>query len=526
MIGLPRRSAVRRTAAALAIMAIRLPVAADAQATAYEQLQAFSAVLSHARLNYVDSVDFSSLVMGAIRGMLNSLDPHSRYETRQEFELLAQWGRGELAGPGLQLDNAGQVVTVLSVFPKGPAAKAGVEPGDRILRVNDSTAEGLNAEAVELQLLGEKGSKVRVALERGNPLTPETLAVSLKRTEIDNKVVTSARLLGSETGYVRLAEFTPLAPEELIKAVKKLRGMGAKQLILDLRWNPGGDMRAMTSIASTFLPAHTEIFHTQGRKKTGLDSVATDGEGDFVKLPLILLINAETASAAEVMAGSLQDHDRAVIVGRRSFGKALMQNALPLPNGDVVWLTTARVVTPSGRIIQRRYRGQGRDQYLAGGGKGGSAEDTLAVYRTDRGRQVRGGGGILPDVVRPVSAELPVWFSVAMDSGYASVADSVAPTLSSDPSAKAAWMADSAAWDAKLVTPFMARVRTGLGIQAIPGPALRARIGRFLAGQTAAQRWGPEAGEEFLIAHDADIRAALNEFPRLSTLLLVPPSTR
>jgi carboxyl-terminal processing protease len=333
-------------------------------------------------------------------------------------------------------------------------------------------------------------------------------------------------LVGPETGYVRLAEFTPLAPEELTKAVKKLRGMGAKQLILDLRWNPGGDMQAMASIASTFLPAHTEIFHTQGRKKTGLDSVATDGGGDFVKLPLILLINAETASAAEVMAGSLQDHDRAVIVGRRSFGKALMQNALPLPNGDVVWLTTARVVTPSGRVIQRRYRGQGRDEYIAGGGKGGSAEDTLTLYRTDRGRPVRGGGGILPDVARPLTADLPVWFSVAMDSGYASVADSLAPTLGSDPSAKTAWMADSAAWDAKLVTPFMARVRSGLGVQVLPGPALRARIGRFLASQTAAERWGPEAGEEFFVAHDADIRAALNEFPRLSTLLLVPPSNR
>jgi carboxyl-terminal processing protease len=521
------RAAGRRTGAILALMGLlTLPATAEAQGTAYEQLQAFSAVLSHARLNYVDSVDFNGLVRGAIRGLLSSLDPHSYYVTRREFELLTQWDRGELAGPGLELDNAGQVVTVLSVLPKGPAAKAGVEPGDRVLRVNDSTAEGLSAEAVQVQLVGEKGSKVRLVLERGNPLTAETLAVSLKRAEIDHPVVSSARMLGSETGYVRLAEFTPLASDELTKAVKKLRGKGAKQLILDLRWNPGGDMQAMASIASTFLPAHTEVFHTQGRKKTGLDSVITDKQGDFAKLPLIVLINSGTASAAEVMAGSLQDHDRALIVGRRSFGKALMQTSLPLPNGDVVWMTTARIVTPSGRIIQRRYRGQGRDQYIAGGGKGGSAEDTLASYRTDRGRQVRGGGGILPDVVRPLSAELPVWFSVAMDSGYASVADSAAQTLGSEPSAKAAWMADSAAWDAKLVAPFVARVRSGLGIQVAPGPAVRARIGRILASQTAAQRWGAEAGEDFLIASDADIRAAVNEFPQLPSLLQGKANTR
>lgn len=497
-----------------------------AQGNAYEQVQAFTGVLSHVRMNYVDSVDFGSLLQASIRGLLSSLDPHSHYETRQEFELLARRGSGELAGPGLELDNAGEAVTVLSVSPQGPAAKAGVEPGDRILRVNDSTAEGLSAEAVEIQLLGEKGSKVRVVLERGNPLTAETLAVSLKRAVLDDQVVSSPRLVGPETGYLRLAQFTALAPKELVKAVKKLRGMGAKQLILDLRWNPGGDMQAMAQIAAVFLPRDTEIFHTQGRKKSGLDSVATERDGDFVKLPLILLINSETASAAEGMAGSLQDHDRALIVGRRSFGKALMQSSLPLPNGDVVWLTIARVVTPSGRIIQRRYRGQGRNQYIAGGGKGGSAEDTLAVFRTEHGRQVRGGGGILPDVVRPVSAELPVWFSVAMDSGYASVTDSMASTLGSNASAKAAWMSDSAAWDAKLVTPFMARVRAGLGIQAIPGPELRARIGRFLANQTAAERWGPEAGEEFFVATDADIRAAVTEFPQLPALLLAKPNPR
>jgi len=212
--------AVCRTAAALATTGLlTLPTPAEAQG-AYEQLQAFSAVLSHARLNYVDSVDFNRLVVGAIRGMLSSLDPHSHYVTRREFELRAQWDRGELAGPGLELENAGQVVTVLSVVPKGPAAEAGVEAGDRVLRVNDSTAEGLSADAVEVRLLGEKGSKVQVVLERGNPLTAESLVVSLKRTPLDHPVVSPPRILGPETGYVRLAEFTPLAPEELAKALE------------------------------------------------------------------------------------------------------------------------------------------------------------------------------------------------------------------------------------------------------------------------------------------------------------------
>ena len=526
MTRVPSCWTIWRTAAVLAGTGVfTIPSVGRAQA-AYEQLQAFSAVLSHARLNYVDSVDFNRLVRGAISGMLSSLDPHSHYVTRQEFELRSQWERGELAGPGLRLDNAGRGVTVLSVLPEGSAAKAGVAAGDRILQVNDSTAEGLSAEAVEVRLLGEKGTKVRVVLERGNQLALDTLVVSLKRTPLEHKVVTSTRLLEPRTGYVRLTEFTPLAPEELSKAIKKLRGKGGKQLILDLRGNPGGDMEAMISIASSFFPAGTEIYHTQGRKRTGLDSVVTDRQGEFVKLPLIVLINSESASAAEMMAGSLQDHDRALVLGRRSFGKALMQTSLPLPNGDVAWLTTARVVTPSGRIIQRRYSGQGVDQYLAGAGKAGSAQDTLPSYRTDRGRQVRGGGGILPDVVRPPNAELPVWFSVAVDSGYDSVVDSVARTLADEPSAKAAWVADSAAWDARLVTPFIARIRAGLGIRVDPDPPLRARVGRLLAARAAAERWGPEAAEDLLIAHDGDIDAALKEFARLPELLRQEPAGR
>ena len=514
-----------RMAAALATTGVvTLPAPAQAQG-AYEQLQAFSAVLSHARLNYVDSVDFNRLVAGAIRGMLSSLDPHSHYVTRREFELRAQWERGELAGPGLELENAGQVVTVLSVVPKGPAAEAGVEAGDRVLRVNDSTAEGLSAEAVEVRLLGEKGSRVQVILERGNPLTAESLVVSLKRTPLDHPVVSPPRMLGPETGYVRLAEFTPLAPEELAKAIKKLRGRGAEQLILDLRGNPGGSMEAMISIASTFLPARSEIYHTQGRKKTGLDSVVTKSEGEFAKIPLILLIDAESASASEILAGSLQDHDRALVVGRRSFGKALIQTSLPLPNGDVVWLTTARVVTPSGRIIQRRYAAMGVEQYLERAGKGGAAEDTLTLYRTDRGREVRGGGGILPDVPAAPSAELPVWFSMAMDRDYAQ-ASSAAQLLGKENSVKAAWISDTAGWDTRLVEPFLDRVRSGLAIQVAPSPSLRARIGRILAYRAALERWGPEAAEEFLVANDSDIRVALQQFSHIPALLRLPVPSR
>jgi carboxyl-terminal processing protease len=514
-----------RVAVAGLLLASGVSLTASAQGTAYEQLQTFTGVLSHVRMNYVDTVDFGTLVQSSIRGMLSSLDPHSRYVTRREFELQLQWDRGELGGPGLSLDEAGSRITVLSVTPGGPAARSGVQPGDRLIRVNDTSVVGRSTGLIEAGLVGDVGTKLRLTFERGGGLVSDTLTVTVSRSKIEHRVVSGTRMVDTRTGYVRLAEFTPTAPKELVSAVKKLRGMGAKQLVLDLRANPGGDIEAMAAIASAFLPKGTEIFHTQGRKTGGLPPVTTKDKGDFAELPLILLIDAESASAAEMLAGSLQDHDRALILGRRSFGKALMQTSLPLPNGDVVWLTTARVVTPSGRIIQRRYSGQGIDQYVAGAGKGGSAQDTMTSYRTDRGRQVRGGGGILPDVVRALSAELPAWFSVAMDSGYDSVANSVARTLGSEPSAKAAWMTDSAAWEARLVAPFLVRVRSGLGVQTTPEPPLRARIGRILAARTAALRWGEDAGEDLALTYDPDIRAALNEFPRLPTVLRVDPNT-
>lgn len=498
-----------------------------AQTAAYEQLQAFSGVLSQVRQNYVDSVDFGRLVQASIRGMLASLDPHSYYATRQEFDLRMRWDRGELAGPGLSLDDADHSVTVLAVEPDSPADKAGIQAGDRVLSVNDSSMAGLGARALEVRLFGEKGSTIRMTFERGSVVDPDTLAVKLKRALLEHRVVSLPRMADRTTGYVRLAQFTPPAPMELSAAVKKLRGLGAKQLILDLRGNPGGDIQAMVEIASAFLPARTEVFHTQGRKKTGFESVVTHDAGDFAKLPLIVLIDAGSASASEMLAGSLQDHDRALILGRRSFGKALMQSSLPLPNGDIVWLTTARVVTPSGRVIQRRYGGVGTEQYYALAGKAGAAEDTLAVYHTDRGRPVRAGGGIVPDVTRPVMAELPVWFSVATDSGFdTAVADSVAGMLPAGAPGEAAWVGDTSAWDARLVVPFLQRVHERLGVRSEAAPALRGRIGRILGSRAAVVRWGPEAGEEFLLRNDGDIRAALPLFARLSELLGPAEGTR
>jgi len=496
------------------------------QRSAYEELQTFSGVLNHIRINYPDSVSYSELVAAAIRGVLRSLDPHSYYLSRLESQRSSALERGELASVGIALEEVDGVATVLAVAPRGPAAKGGVLAGDRIVTVNDTSVSGLDMRTLELRLAGEKGSKVRMQLERGPRLEPDTFSVTLKRNPFDVQTVSIVRLADSITGYLRLEDFLGRAPDEVHAALKKLRGLHAKQVILDLRANPGGIITYAVEIASEFLPKNAVVFRTRGRKRDVDTTYVTKRDGEFRDLPLVILIDERSASAAEALAGSLQDHDRAVLVGRRSFGKALIQSFFLLPNGDAMWLTIGHVVTPSGRVIQRRYHGLGYEQYLSFAGKPGAEADTADVFQTDAGRPVRGGGGIAPDILLTISAPLPVWWSAAADSGLDdAVSDSVAQTLPATPGARAAWLSAETEWRAKLVPPFLARVRSRLGVTAATDNLLERRLAATLALRVAEVRWGPDAREEFLVRNDGTIRLATGQFAHLRELL-APATSR
>jgi carboxyl-terminal processing protease len=504
------------------LLATAAPLAGQARSN-YEELQTFSSVLNHIRLNYVDTVQYAQLVRAAIDGVLRSLDPHSRYESREEVARAAAVARGELGTIGLALEDVDGVPTVLAVAPDGPADRKGVAAGDRLVAVDDTAVEGRDARALELGLAGKTGSKVRLRLERGPRLEPHRYDVTVRRDDVKAPAVGLERLVEPATGYVWLAQFTPGAPDELEKAIDRLRRAGAQRLLLDLRGNPGGGVLAAVDVAALFLPRNALVFRTRGRKSQVDEDYVTKRDGRFDDLPLVVLVDERSASAAEALAGSLQDHDRAVLVGRRTFGKALMQLPFVLPAGDVVWLTVGRVLTPSGRFIQRRYQGLPVEQYWGLAGGMGAEGDTAAEFRTDRGRPVRGGGGIRPDVAGPALVSLPAWHALAADSGFeAAVADSVAYALAATPAARAAWLSGSDRWRPEVLDPFLARVRTHLRVGAETDSSQAGLLARRLAARAAEVRWGTDARDELLLRHDPTIALGLAQFPRLTQLLASP----
>jgi carboxyl-terminal processing protease len=487
----------------------------------YEQLQAFSGVLNQIRLNYVDSVTYAELVHAAVDGVLESLDPHSRFVSRADAEKDGAYAAGQLAGTGIYLEDVDGSATVLTVIPGSPAATVGVLAGDRLLAVNDTSVAGLRSEVIQRRLRGERGKKVRLELERGPLLSPQSLRLSMRYDFIEPKSVGTVRMLDASTGYINLFEFNEKGNVEMDAALGRMKSQGAKRVVLDLRGNPGGLVFSAVEIASLFFKKGTLVFRTEGRIHNASRDFVTDKDGPFSDMPLLVLVDRGSASAAEALAASLQDHDRALVLGRRTFGKALVQQYFPVPpQGDGVWLTIGRVVTPSGRIIQRAYHGLKTEQYYSFAGRSGADQDTLKTYRTDNGRQVRGGGGVMPDVPLPEPTLLPPWFFAASDSGFdTAISDSLAATLPKDPTARLKWFNAPDSWQEQLVRPFLDRVQVRLQVTVQPDSAVTARLGRILAYRATKVRWGDDAAQEFYLLTNPDIRAALNYSDRIATEL-------
>lgn len=358
---------------------------------------------------YVDKVNLDSLVEDAMPKILTELDPHSVYISAKDVEAANQDLQGSFSGVGIQFVIRQDTIHVQNVIQNGPAERAGILAGDKIVMVDDQTFVGkavTNQEAMR-RLKGPKNTKVKIGVLRYGHSKPQSFVVT--RGDIPIKSVSATYMIDDKTGYIRIKSFGETTYAELLVALAKLGESGFQNLIIDLRDNTGGYLQSAVQMANEFLPKNKLIVYTEGRKSPRQD-FRSDGRGSYKQTPLVVLINEGSASASEIFAGAMQDNDRATVIGRRSFGKGLVQKQIEFSDGSMVRLTIARYYTPSGRCIQKPYVHGETDDYaqdLMSRYEHGeffsqdSIKHTGPKYHTSNGRVVYGGGGITPDIFVP-----------------------------------------------------------------------------------------------------------------------------
>ena len=358
---------------------------------------------------YVDKVDIDSLVDKAIPQILADLDPHSVYINAKDVQTANDDLRGSFSGVGIEFTIRKDTIHVQNVIKNGPAQRAGILAGDKIVSVDGKPFVGkqVTNEEAQHRLKGPKDTKVKIGVMRYGQKTVKYFTVT--RGDIPQKSVSATYMLDDNTGYIRIKNFGETTYPELLIALANLSQEGFENLVIDLRDNTGGYLNSAVQIANEFLPKNKLIVYTQGRKSPRQE-YRSDGHGSYQHIPLVVLINEGSASASEIFAGAMQDNDRATIIGRRSFGKGLVQQQIGFPDGSMIRLTIARYYTPSGRCIQKPYTaGDDREyeQDLLSRYQHGEffSQDSIKhsgpPYHTGNGRTVYGGGGITPDIFIP-----------------------------------------------------------------------------------------------------------------------------
>jgi carboxyl-terminal processing protease len=374
-----------------------------------DQVQKLVALYQLVDYAYIDSVEMEKLVDNAIIETLKELDPHSSFIPKKDIDRAEEPLRGSFEGIGITFQLFRDTILVIAPIPGGPSEKLGIMPGDRIIRINDTAAYGekINNQYVMDRLRGEKGTSVAVSIYRKGK--EGLIDYTIVRDKIPINSIDAIFMASPETGYIKLNRFSATSVDEFSEAVDRLRGEGMENLILDLRGNSGGYLGAAIDLADQFLPGGSLIVYTEGLKSPQQKYWATPG-GSFLTGRLAVLIDEGSASASEIVAGAVQDWDRGLIIGRRSFGKGLVQRPFPLPDGSVIRLTTARYHTPTGRSIQKPYDNGVEDYYLDVYKRMKHGElvnpDSISfpdslMYMTPAQRVVYGGGGIMPDIFIP-----------------------------------------------------------------------------------------------------------------------------
>jgi carboxyl-terminal processing protease len=394
----------------------------------YEQLKKFQDVLSFTEKYYIEEVEIQKLTETAITSMLEKLDPHSVYIPPRALENVTEQFRGKFEGIGISFRVLSDTIIVVDVIGGGPSAKIGILSNDKIVQIDGKSAVGFTQEDVIKKLRGPKGTRVTVSVARTHE--SDLLVFEIVRDEIPLYSVDTAIMIDQEVGYVNVNKFNEQTSAEMDRALRKLKEEGMKRLILDLRSNPGGYLEEAVRMADLFLDAGSKkgeprkIVYTKARRPEFEETYYAKTGDQYENIPIIILINPASASASEIVAGAVQDWDRGLIVGETSFGKGLVQRQWKLADGSAFRLTIAKYFTPSGRIIQRDYKGKEKESYsreayereeIEGENIDHKAESDSArpIFKTHAGRIIYGGGGITPDYIVKNEAVTPTSLSIA-----------------------------------------------------------------------------------------------------------------
>ena len=484
------------------------------------QVRTFGRILALVEDNSIGKATSEDLVEDAIQGMLHTLDPHSNYLNREAFTEMRDEQRGMFYGLGIQINKRGpdQPLTIIAPIDGTPAAKAGLQPGDVIAKIEGQDTLGLTVQDAVRKLKGEKGTKVTITIQRAGEGAGvgASFDVTLARDEIPTHSVAHAFMVQPGVGIVRISSFTSTTTSELDEALQKLKGQGMERLILDLRSNPGGLLDQAVGVASRFIPEGKLVVYTRGRI-AGSDQDYS-AKGDLrTNAALVVLVDRNSASASEIVSGCIQDHDRGIVVGETTFGKGLVQRVIPLRDGGALALTTAKYYTPSGRLIQRDF--SNLDDYFLDAeledDDGGAAVTPEAtgheVRRTDSGRTVYGGGGITPDYMVHAEREAALLsrlrrenllfdYAVRFSAGH----PDLKPGFTVGDDVIKDFRSFLATRNFKYETDAFDSSRKGLELR------LRSQIGRV--------KWGAEAESKILVDGDVQVQKALTLFDEAAKL--------
>ena len=523
------------------VIAIAAPTAVGKAHSFYKQLEILGRMFEIIEMYYVEKVEADNMFEYAVGGVLDNLDPHSHYYTAEEYRNLQERYRGDYFGIGIQFDIFDNVLTVLDALEGGPSQRLGLRPGDQIIRIEDEDAVGLDNEQIFERLRGPKGTRVTVTVRR--PARDQEWDVNITRDQVEVPSILVATMLDPDVGYMRLSTFSQKGAAQLEEHLRDFEKRGMRALILDLRGNRGGLMSQAIRITDKFLSGGKKILETKGRTANASGENLSTDRDTHPSTPMIVLVDHQSASASEIVAGALQDWDRALVVGQTTFGKALVQNQFPFSDGSALFLTIARYYTPSGRLIQRPYVDGDDEDYFnpdwealeeSTNGNVAESEDGTEpvdrpIFHTDAGRPVYGGGGIVPDIiVDPTKvSSLAMWlYNRRLTFQFATryVVEHAAALPTDLDAYLERFKVSDAVIDEFIEFLRWPSLREQLDAAQVPLDdetldEAREDIRMYLEAHIAANVWGLEAGRIVLLRHDHQIQRSLGLIPQAANLM-------